>query len=94
MPNPFNLSDAPDLTDKSIKKMAFHHHKGKTKIKKVLGEFKKGTLHSGSGGKVTSRKQAVAIALSEARKAGANIPKRGGFKSLRRKSKSRFKYDE
>lgn len=42
------------------------------KMKKVMGEYKRGTLHSGSktGKKVTSRKQAVAIALSEARKAG------------------------
>jgi len=42
------------------------------KIKKVMGEFKSGALHSGgkSGPKVTSRKQAVAIALSEARKTG------------------------
>ena len=39
------------------------------KVKKVLGEFKRGTLHSGSrrGPKVTNRKQAIAIALSEAR---------------------------
>ena len=37
------------------------------KVKKVMGEYKRGTLHSGSkkGPKVTSRKQAVAIALSE-----------------------------
>lgn len=42
----------------------------KTKVQKVMGEFKSGTLHSGKGGKVVkSRKQAVAIALSEARKA-------------------------
>lgn len=42
----------------------------KTKVQKVLHEFKTGTLHSGRGGKVVkSRKQAVAIALSEARKA-------------------------
>lgn len=42
------------------------------KIKKVMHEFKKGTLHSGSkrGPKVKSHKQAVAIALSEQRKAG------------------------
>lgn len=41
---------------------------GKGKIKKVMGEFKRGTLHSGSkkGPKVKSRKQAVAIAMSEA----------------------------
>ena len=40
------------------------------KVKKVMGEFKEGTLHSGKGGKVvTNPKQAVAIALSEAGKA-------------------------
>jgi hypothetical protein len=42
----------------------------KTKTQKVMHEFKTGTLHSGKGGKtVTSRKQAIAIALSEAAKA-------------------------
>jgi ribosomal protein L21E len=42
----------------------------KTKVQKVLHEFKTGTLHSGKGGKVVkSRKQAIAIALSEAGKA-------------------------
>lgn len=41
--------------------------KGKKKVKKVMREFKAGTLHSGKGGKVVkSRKQAMAIALSEA----------------------------
>jgi len=51
--------------------------KGK-KIAKVMGEYKAGKLHSGSkkGPKVTSEKQAMAIALSEARKAGAKIPKK------------------
>jgi hypothetical protein len=46
------------------------------KISKVMGEFKAGTLHSGSkkGPEVTNPKQATAIALSEARKAGAKIP--------------------
>ena len=42
----------------------------------VMKEKKEGTLKSGSGKKVTSRKQAVAIALSEARKSGAKIPKK------------------
>ena len=44
--------------------------KAKKKIEKVMHEFKEGELHSGSkkGPKVTSRKQAVAIALSESRK--------------------------
>jgi hypothetical protein len=43
----------------------------KTKAQKVMGEFKRGTLHSGSkkGPVVKSRKQAVAIALSEQRRA-------------------------
>jgi hypothetical protein len=48
--------------------------KGKVKIKKVMEEHKEGKLRSGSGKKVTSRKQAVAIALNEARKSGAKIP--------------------
>lgn len=56
--------------------------KGAAKISKVMGEFKAGTLHSGSkkGPEVTNPKQATAIALSEARKAGAKIPvkKAGG----------------
>jgi hypothetical protein len=52
---------------------------GKTaqkKVKKVMHERKRGTLRSGSGGKVTSRKQAIAIGLSEARKAGGKVPKK------------------
>ena len=52
--------------------------KGARKIAKVEREFKEHKLHSGSkkGPVVTNRKQAVAIGLSEARKAGAKIPKR------------------
>ena len=50
--------------------------KGATKVHKVMKEHKEGKLKSGSGKKVTSRKQAVAIALSEAREAGAKIPKK------------------
>ena len=50
--------------------------KGQAKVKKVMHEYKEGTLKSGSGKKVSSRKQAVAVALSEARKAGARIPKK------------------
>jgi hypothetical protein len=47
------------------------------KVEKVMREKKKGTLKSGrSGKKVTSRKQAIAIGLSEARKAGAKVPKK------------------
>lgn len=43
--------------------------KGRIKVSKVMDEFKSGTLKSSSGRKVTNRKQATAIALSEARKA-------------------------
>jgi hypothetical protein len=48
------------------------------KVEKVMHEKKKGTLKSGSGKKVTSRKQAIAIGFSEARKAGAKVPKKKG----------------
>lgn len=51
--------------------------KGQHKVKKVMEEYKSGKLKSGrSGKKVTSRKQAIAIGLSEAREAGARIPKK------------------
>ena len=50
--------------------------KGKSKIHKVMAEYEAGTLRSSSGDKVTNREQAVAIALSEARETGANIPKK------------------
>jgi hypothetical protein len=54
------------------------------KVKRAMHEMKHGTLRSGrSGKKVTSRKQAIAIGLSEARKAGARIPKKK--KSTRKK---------
>jgi len=46
----------------------------KSKVEKVMGEYKRGTLHSGKKGPVVkSRKQAIAIALSEAREAGENV---------------------
>lgn len=55
----------------------------KNKIEKVMGEFKSGKLHSGSkkGPVVKSKKQAIAISLSEARKAGAEVPKKPKKKS-------------
>ena len=49
--------------------------KAQQKVKKVMEERKAGTLRGGSSGrKVTSRKQAIAIGLSEARRAGAKVP--------------------
>ena len=51
--------------------------KASAKVERAMKKRKAGTLKSGrSGKKVTSRKQAVAIALSEARKSGAKIPKK------------------
>jgi hypothetical protein len=57
--------------------------KASQKVEKVMRERKRGTLRSGSSGrKVTSRKQAIAIGLSEARRAGAKVPRKrkGGGK--------------
>jgi len=51
------------------------------KVKRAMHKRKRGTLKSGrSGKKVTSRKQAIAIGLSEARKEGKKVPKRKGGK--------------
>jgi hypothetical protein len=56
--------------------MARYGNLAQQKVKKVMEERKKGTLRSGSSGKkVTSRKQAIAIGLSEARRAGGKVPK-------------------
>jgi hypothetical protein len=55
--------------------MAKYSQKAEDKVKKALHEEKEGTLKSGrSGKKVTSRKQAIAIGLSEARKEGDKVP--------------------
>lgn len=50
--------------------------KATKKIGKVMHEFKEGTLKSSRGGKVKSRKQAIAIGISEAREAGAKVPRK------------------
>ena len=53
--------------------------KAQRKVKRAMHERKRGTLKSGrSGKKVTSRKQAIAIGLSQARKAGAKVPRKPG----------------
>jgi hypothetical protein len=52
--------------------------KGKKKVAKVMEEYKHGSLKSSSGKTVKNRKQAVAIALSEARASGAKIPEKPG----------------
>jgi Family of unknown function (DUF6496) len=56
--------------------MARYSKGSQEKVKKVMDEMKEGKLKSGrSGKKVTSRKQAIAIGLSEARKQGSKVPK-------------------
>ncbi|NOU46425.1 MAG: hypothetical protein HOO86_05105 [Bacteroidales bacterium] len=57
--------------------MARCSKKAQEKIGKVMHEFKEGMLKSGkngSGGKVTSREQAIAIGISEAKEAGLKVP--------------------
>ena len=57
--------------------MAKYAKKASDKVEKAMHERKKGTLKSGrSGKKVTSKKQAIAIGLSEARKEGAKVPRK------------------
>ena len=67
--------------------MARYGKKAQSKVEKTMRERKRGTLRSGrSGKKVTSRKQAIAIGLSEARRAGAKVPKRRSSSSSRDRS--------
>lgn len=57
--------------------MAKYGKKAQQKVKRAMHERKRGTLKSGrSGKKVTSRKQAIAIGLSEARRAGGKVPRK------------------
>jgi hypothetical protein len=68
--------------------MARYGAKAKKKVKRAMQERKRGKLRSGrSGKKVTSRKQAIAIGLSEARRAGGKVPKKRG--STRKKGRSK-----
>ena len=69
--------------------MAKYSKGAQKKVEKVMREKKRGTLRSGgSGKKVTSRKQAIAIGLSEARKAGAKVPKKKAAKKKTARKKS------
>ena len=59
--------------------MAKYGKKASEKVQRAMHERKRGTLKSGGSGRtVKSRKQAIAIGLSEARKAGAKVPKKKG----------------
>lgn len=69
--------------------MAKYSKKAQEKVEKAMHEKKRGTLRSGrSGKKVTSRKQAIAIGLSEAREAGAKVPRKKGAAKKTAKKKS------
>jgi hypothetical protein len=64
--------------------------KAQTKVKRAMHERKEGTLRSGSSGKrVTSRKQAIAIGLSEARRAGGKVPSRSSSSGRSRSRKKK-----
>jgi uncharacterized protein DUF6496 len=70
--------------------MAKYGAKAQSKVKRAMHERKHGTLRSGrSGRKVTSRKQAIAIGLSEARREGGKVPRRRSRKTSKRKTRSR-----
>ena len=71
--------------------MAKYGKKAQSKVKQAMHERKRGTLKSGRSGKtVRSRKQAIAIGLSEARRAGAKVPsKRTGGGRKRKGGKKR-----
>ena len=72
--------------------MAKYGKKAQSKVEKAMHEEKRGQLKSGrSGKKVTSRKQAIAIGLSEARKAGGKVPKKAGSKKAAPKKKAASK---
>ena len=67
--------------------MATYGDKASEKVEKAMHERKRGTLKSGRSGKtVKSRKQAIAIGLSEARKEGAKVPGKKGGSSRKKKS--------
>ena len=68
--------------------MARKYSRGASKtVRSAMRRRKRGTLKSGrSGRKVTSRKQAIAIGLSEARKKGARVPRKRGSSRRRRKA--------
>ena len=70
--------------------MARYGKKAQSKVKRAMHKRKRGTLKSGRSGRtVKSRKQAIAIGLSEARKAGAKVPrKKGGKKRSSKKRRS------
>ncbi|MFO1341350.1 MAG: DUF6496 domain-containing protein [Burkholderiaceae bacterium] len=70
------LARARSSTTRRGRIVSTYGKKASDKVHKAVHEQQHGTLRSGSGKKVTSRKQAIAIGLSEARKAGAKVPRK------------------
>ena len=68
--------------------MAKYGKKAQKKVRKTMRERKRGTLKSGSGKKVTSKKQAIAIGLAEARREGGKVPARKSSKKKASKKKT------
>jgi hypothetical protein len=71
--------------------MAKYGKKASDKVEEEMHELKRGRLKSGSGKKVTSRKQAIAIGLSEARREGGKVPSKKSSSTKSSSSKSRSK---
>jgi len=69
--------------------MARYSKKAQEQVEKTMHREKKGTLRSGSGAKVKSRKQAIAIALSEAREKGYKVPDKKETSTTTQKSSSK-----
>jgi hypothetical protein len=69
--------------------MAKYGKKAGKKVEQAMRERKRGTLKSGSGKKVTSKKQAIAIGLSQAREEGAKVPAKKGAKKGSKKRSSK-----
>jgi hypothetical protein len=78
----------PQVLTKQFSSMAKYSKAAEKKIAKVMREKKRGTLKMGrSGKKVTSRKQAIAIGISEARASGMKVPRQPAKKTGRKPAK-------
>jgi glycine/D-amino acid oxidase-like deaminating enzyme/nitrite reductase/ring-hydroxylating ferredoxin subunit len=86
-----DLKPIPKKTNIKKRAMAKYSKKSQDQVESAVHRMKRGTLRSGSGKKVKSRKQAIAIGLSEARHKGAKAPKKSSPASRRRSSSRRKK---
>jgi hypothetical protein len=79
---------APAIVDEESIMAKYGKAAGK-RVASAMRRKKKGTLKSGSGKRVKSREQAIAIGLSEAREKGAKVPRKRGAKKAKRAAKKR-----